>query len=60
MIQVTTIADSLFTKTQQKVMGLLFRKPDTSFYLNEIVRLAGMGRLLGCRKRLTNKVFFYL
>jgi len=40
----TTIADSLFTKTQQKVMGLLFRKPDTSFYLNEIVRLADMGK----------------
>ncbi len=44
MLQVTTIADSLFTKTQQKVMGLLFKKPDTSFYLNEIVRLAGMGK----------------
>jgi predicted nucleotidyltransferase len=44
MLQVTTIADSLFTKTQQKVMGLLFRKPDTSFYLNEIVRLADMGK----------------
>ena len=25
-------------------MGLLFRKPDTSFYLNEIVRLADMGK----------------
>ncbi|MEE9327446.1 MAG: nucleotidyltransferase domain-containing protein [Cocleimonas sp.] len=44
MLQATTIADSLFTKTQQKVMGLLFRKPDTSFYLNEIVRLADMGK----------------
>ena len=44
MLQATTIADSLFTKTQQKVMGLLFRNPDTSFYLNEIVRLAGMGK----------------
>ena len=44
MLQATTIADSLFTKTQQKVLGLLFRKPDESFYLNEIVRLAGMGK----------------
>ncbi len=44
MLQATTIADSLFTKTQQKVLGLLFRKPDESLYLNEIVRLAGMGK----------------
>jgi len=44
MLQATTIADALFTKTQQKVMGLLFGKPGTSFYLNEIVRLAGMGK----------------
>jgi len=44
MLHTTTIADSLFTKTQQKVIGLLFGKPDTSFYLNEIVRLAGMGK----------------
>ncbi len=43
-LKATTIANSLFTKTQQKVMGLLFRKPDTSFYLNEIVRLADMGK----------------
>lgn len=44
MTQTTTIADALFTKTQQKVMGILFRKPDTTFYLNEIVGLAGMGK----------------
>lgn len=44
MQQTSTIADSLFTKTQQKVMGLLFRKPDATFYLNQIVRLAGMGK----------------
>jgi predicted nucleotidyltransferase len=40
----TTIANSLFTKTQQKVLGLLFGRPDTTFYLNEIVRLADMGK----------------
>lgn len=54
MLQATTIADSLFTKTQQKVMGLLFRKPDTSFYLNEIVRLADMGK--GTIKRELDKM----
>lgn len=54
MLQATTIADSLFTKTQQKVMGLLFRKPDTSFYLNEIVRFANMGK--GTIKRELDKM----
>ena len=44
MAYATNIADSLFTKTQQKVLGLLFANPDTSFYLNEIVRLADMGK----------------
>ena len=39
-----TVADALYTKTQQKIMALLFTKPDTSYYLNEIVRLAGMGK----------------
>ncbi len=44
MPQTITIGDALFTKTQQKIMGLLFQKPDTTFYLNEIVRLAGIGK----------------
>jgi len=44
MTQSTTIADALFTKTQQKVIGILFRKPDSTFYLNEIVGLAAMGK----------------
>lgn len=44
MPQAITIGDALFTKTQQKVIGLLFRKPDTTFYFNEIVRLAGIGK----------------
>ena len=38
------IGDALFTKTQQKVLGLLFGKPDRSFYTNEIMRRAAMGR----------------
>jgi predicted nucleotidyltransferase len=40
----TTIADALFTKTQQRVLGLLFGKPDKSFYMTEIFRAAQMGR----------------
>lgn len=39
-----TIGDALFTKTQQRVLGLLYGNPDQSFYTNEIVRSAGMGR----------------
>ncbi len=41
---VTSIGDALFTRTQQKVLGLLFGKPDKSFYTNEIMRLVDMGR----------------
>ncbi len=40
----TEIGDALFTKTQQRVLGLLYGKPDRSFYTNEIVRWADMGR----------------
>ena len=40
----TSIGDALFTKTQQRVLGLLYGKPDQSFYTNEIVRWADMGR----------------
>lgn len=39
-----SIGDALFTKTQKKVLGLLFGKPDKSFYTNEIMRWASMGR----------------
>ena len=40
----TSIGDALFTKTQQKVLGLLYGKPDSSFYTNEIMRWVDMGR----------------
>ena len=40
----TSAGDALFTKTQQRVLGLLYGKPDQSFYTNEIVRRADMGR----------------
>jgi predicted nucleotidyltransferase len=39
-----SIGNVLFTKTQQKVLGLLFGKPGQSFYLNEITKLSQMGR----------------
>lgn len=40
----SAIGDVLFTRTQQQVLGLLFSRPEQSFYLNEIVRLAGVGK----------------
>ncbi|MGQ9425231.1 nucleotidyltransferase domain-containing protein [Gilvimarinus sp. F26214L] len=40
----SAIGDALFTRTQQQVLGLLFSRPEQTFYLNEIVRLAGMGK----------------
>lgn len=46
----TRIADALFTKTQQRVLALLYGKADKSFYTNEIVRWADMGRGTICRE----------
>lgn len=43
-MQSIPIRDALFTKTQQKVLGLLYGRPQESFYMNEIMRLAGVGR----------------
>ncbi len=40
----STIGDALFTKTQQRVLGLLYGRPEQSFYLNEIARLAAVGK----------------
>jgi hypothetical protein len=37
------VADALFTRTQQRVLGLLYGNPARSFYSNEIVRLSGVG-----------------
>lgn len=36
-------ADALFTKTQQRVLGVLFGQPERSFYANEIIGLAASG-----------------
>jgi predicted nucleotidyltransferase len=37
------LADALLTKTQQKVLQLLYGRTDRSFYTKEILRLTGMG-----------------
>lgn len=46
----TSLNDVLFTKTQRKVLALLFGKPDQRFFTNEIVRSAAMGRGTICRE----------
>jgi predicted nucleotidyltransferase len=38
-----SLADAVFTKTQQRVLGALFGKPDRSFYASELIRDAGTG-----------------
>jgi len=38
-----TYADALFTKTQQRVLGVIFGRPQRSFYANEVIGLAGSG-----------------
>ena len=37
------LANALFSKTQQKLLGLLYSQPDKSFYTKQILRLTGMG-----------------
>lgn len=37
------LAGALFTKTQQKVLALIYTRPDKSFYTKEIIRNTGMG-----------------
>ena len=39
----TSLGEALFTKTQRRLLGLLFGNPDRSYYANEIVRFAGAG-----------------
>jgi predicted nucleotidyltransferase len=38
-----SLADALFSKTQQRVLGLLFGQPDRSFFTKEIIRAASGG-----------------
>jgi predicted nucleotidyltransferase len=44
IMQTLPLGDALFTATQQKVLGLLYGKPDQSFYANEIARWAQIGK----------------
>jgi len=37
------MADALFAKVQQRVLGLLFGNPGRSFYANEVIGLAHSG-----------------
>ena len=39
-----SLADALFTTTQQRLFSFLFGQPYKSFYLTELVRLAEVGR----------------
>lgn len=39
-----SIASVLFTKTQRQILALLYGQPESSFYLNEIVRLTDVGK----------------
>ncbi len=38
-----SLADALFSGTQQRVLALLFGQPDRSFYASELIALAGAG-----------------
>jgi predicted nucleotidyltransferase len=37
------LANALFSKTQQQVLGLLYGQPDRDFYTNEIIKLSQSG-----------------
>lgn len=37
------VAEALFTKVQQRVLGVLFGNPGRSFFANEVIALAGSG-----------------
>jgi predicted nucleotidyltransferase len=39
----TGLADALFTRGQQRVLGILFSQPDRSFPATELIALAGVG-----------------
>ncbi|GLK91011.1 nucleotidyltransferase domain-containing protein [Pseudomonas turukhanskensis] len=39
-----SLSEALFSATQQKVLGLLYGKPDQTFYTNEIARWAQVGK----------------
>lgn len=38
-----SLADALFSTTQQRVLGLIFGQPERSFYATELINLTGAG-----------------
>jgi DNA-binding MarR family transcriptional regulator len=42
-VSARSLADALFTKTQQRVLRVLFGQPERSFYASELIRDAGTG-----------------
>jgi predicted nucleotidyltransferase len=42
-IKKVTIADALFSKVKQRVLGILYSQPETPFFTNEIIRLTHSG-----------------
>lgn len=40
----TTLADALFTRTQQRLLTLLFGEPERTFFVTELIELAHSGR----------------
>ena len=49
-----SIATALFSKTQRRVLGLLYGNPEKSYYVKEIVRYAGVG--IGSVQRVLEKL----
>jgi predicted nucleotidyltransferase len=45
-----SLADALFTKTQQRVLRVFFGHPERSFYASELIRDAGTGSGAGQRE----------
>jgi predicted nucleotidyltransferase len=43
VLEPTSVADALFTKGQQRVLGVLFGNPDRSYYTGEIIALSDTG-----------------
>lgn len=40
----TSLADTLFSKVRQRILGLLYNHPEKDFYTNEIIRIVNAGR----------------
>jgi len=50
-----SLADALLTSTQQRLFGLLFGQPKRSFFVTELIELAGAGRGAVQRSRIHGK-----